>query len=151
MRPTKDQYLMNLAKVAATRSTCIRRAVGCVLADKDGMVLAIGYNGVPKGQPHCNQHDEFTPEGCPHICDSAWLPPGQDSCEAVHAEQNAILHCKEPAQIDTAYVTLSPCKACLKLLMNTGCKRIVFLAEHSDHWPAAQWQKLGRVWQLLGK
>ena len=49
-------------------------------------------------------------------------------------------------QIGTAYVTLSPCKACLKLLMNTGCRRIVFRAEHSDPWPKAQWEKLGRQW-----
>ena len=49
----------------------------------------------------------------------------------------------------TAYVTLSPCKPCVKLLMNTGCQRIVFLEEHTDPWPKEQWLKLGREWVHL--
>jgi len=149
MRPGLDEYLMQLAEVAATRTTCVRKAVGCVLADGRGRVLAIGYNGVPSGVPHCNQHDPLHPEGLPHVCEGHSLAPGQDSCMAVHAEQNALLQCASPDSIATAYVTLSPCKACLKLLMNTGCRRIVFRAEHSDPWPSETWQRLGRAWEKL--
>ena len=77
------------------------------------------------------------------------LPPGQDNCEAVHAEQNAILQCRQPERIATAYVTLSPCKPCLKLLLNTGCTRIVVRTEHSDLWAKEHWLKLGRAWEVL--
>lgn len=197
MRPTLDQYLMELATVAAKRTTCIKRAVGCVLADECGRVLAIGYNGVASGQPHCNDEVErrlgsvpvnlsvaadngeyylaqlqktFDPGGVvrpriepstvpghvtvvgflrPHACKGHNLPSGQDSCEAVHAEQNAMLQCRDPDKINTAYVTTSPCKPCVKLLMNTGCRRIVFLEEHTDPWPKEQWEKLGREWYQL--
>lgn len=140
MRPTLDQYLMRLAQVAATRSTCVRRSVGCVLADAKGRVLSIAYNGVPAGAAHCR-------DGL--VCYGTDLPPGQDSCEAVHAEQNAILQCREPDAIHTAYVTLSPCKPCLKLLLNTGCRRIVVLQEHEDVWPKMHWESLGREWEVL--
>ena len=140
MRPSLDEYLMGLAYLASARTTCIRRGVGCVLANVRGHVLAIGYNGVASGLPHCI-------EG--HTCDGHALPPGQDSCEAVHAETNALLQCRDPWSIDTAYVTLSPCKACLKLLLNTGCRRIVFLQEHTDTTPMNLWLKAGRVWEQL--
>ena len=69
MRPTLDQYLMRLAQVAATRSTCVRRSVGCVLADAKGRVLSIAYNGVPAGAAHCR-------DGL--VCYGTDLPPGQD-------------------------------------------------------------------------
>lgn len=155
-RPTKDEFLMELAQVASRRTTCIKRAVGCVLADEAGHVLSIGYNGVAAGMPHCNEDirrpgallgstEPYYPHSCPGHC----LPSGQDSCEAVHAEQNALLQCKDPREIHTAYVTTSPCKPCVKLLMNTGCRRIIFLTEHTDHWPKEQWLKLGREWEQL--
>jgi dCMP deaminase len=140
MRPCKNLYFMCLADLASTRATCLKRAVGCVLVDQRGHVLSMGYNGVSSGMPHCNEENP---------CHNWDLPPGQDSCEAVHAEQNALLQCRDPWSIDTAYVTLSPCKACLKLLMNTSCQRIVFRAEHSDPWPKAQWEKMGRTWVHL--
>ncbi len=190
MRLTKDEYLMRLAKVAATRTTCIRRGVGCVLADERGHVLAIGYNGVAAGLPHCNEavptmvtcstcngacevptlalnrwgHVVYTdcPTCCglgiqdspvedthPHACKGAHLPPGQDQCEAVHAEQNAVIQCRDVSKVHTAYVTLSPCKACLKLLLNTGCRELVVGELHTDTWPLELWTQAGRAWRLL--
>jgi dCMP deaminase len=164
VRPSIDEYLMRLAEVAATRTTCIRRGVGCVLADARGRVLAVGYNGVASGLSHCNQRTSYEVDntGPPdfddvynpvyaHACEGHHLPPGQDSCEAVHAEQNALLQCQDPDRVDSAYVTLSPCKACLKLLVNTGCRRIVFREEHVDPLPRELWLKSrhGREWFKL--
>jgi dCMP deaminase len=157
MRPTKDQYFMELAKVAATRTTCIRRGVGCVLADTRGHVMSIGYNGVASGMAHCNEltmprhPTSYTTGYYKRACKGHDLPPGQDFCEAVHAETNALLQCRDPWSIETAYVTLSPCKACLKLLLNTSCKRIVFLEEHTDLAPRELWEKLGRDWEKWEK
>ena len=166
-RPTLDQYMMELARVAARRTTCIRRGVGCVLSDAGGRVLAIGYNGVASKMPHCNQvtemrqnpafflpdADRYDVEELPvfgHACAGHNLPPGQDSCEAVHAEQNALVQCRDPDAVAVAYVTLSPCKACAKLLLGTGCRRIVFAEEHVDAFSKELWEKSGRAWQKLG-
>lgn len=151
-RPTKDQYFMQLAQLAATRSTCIKRSVGCVLVDARGHELGTGYNGVAAGMHHCNENVGRAlglgiVSDYPHACKGHDLPAGQDSCEAVHAEQNSLLKCRDPWALDTCYVTLSPCKPCLKLLMNTSCRRIVFAAEHDDPWPKEQWLKMGRIWE----
>lgn len=140
MRISKDNYFMQLAMVASKRAGCAKRAVGCVLVDRGGYVLSVAYNGTPSGAPHC---DVSNP------CDNWQLPSGLDNCLGVHAEQNALLQCRDPREIATAYVTLSPCKPCVKLLMNTGCQRIVFLEEHVDPWPKEQWLKLGREWTSL--
>ena len=79
-RPTADEYFMAMAMLVATRSTCIRRQVGCVLIDNNNNILATGYNGVVRGQPHCN-------EG--HPCPGAYSASGKDLdlCYAIHAEQ----------------------------------------------------------------
>lgn len=146
-RPTIDEYLMELAEVAAKRTTCVRKGVGCVLADSKGRVLAIAYNGVASGMPHCNDPDGL------HRCEGSLRPFGQPtSCAAVHAEQNAVLQCKDPDAIVTAYVTTAPCRPCAKLLLNTGCKRIVFLDDHAESGEAqAIWEKAGREWVQLRK
>ena len=51
-RPDWDSYFMEIAEVVSKRSTCLRRKVGAVLV-KDRQILATGYNGTPKGLPHC--------------------------------------------------------------------------------------------------
>lgn len=158
MRPTQDQWAMALAVVTAQRSTCIRRNVGCVLLNARGHVLATGNNGVASGQAHCNEQTALKFKTKPirhhvpvfgHACKGHDLPPGQDSCEAIHAEQNALLQCKDVYDIHTAYVTLSPCMACCKILLNTSCRKIVFLKEWDDPKPKELWLKSGRQWELM--
>ena len=150
MRPSKDNYFLEMAKLVATRSTCARRSVGCVLVNGLGHVVATGYNGRPRGFRHCS-------EGWP--CAGADLPSGTglDACEAIHAEANALLQCGDVNQVVACYVTCSPCINCVKLLLNTSCRRIIF-AERYAHDETAQelWvrdQANGlcstRDWQLL--
>lgn len=131
---------MALAYVTAARSTCVRRSVGCVLLNERGHVLATGNNGVAKGRPHCN-------EG--HTCVGFDLPPGQDNCEALHAEVNALMQCRDHQAVDTAYVTLSPCLACAKILLNTPCRRIVFLREFENTTARLLWERAGRAWHKI--
>lgn len=132
MRPTKDQYFIDMAKLVASRATCIRRKVGCVLVNVRGHVIGTGYNGVATGLPHCNHYDPFHETGFPHACEGATCKSGTnlDSCEAIHGEQNALLQCKDVFEIDTAYVTAKPCVSCMKLFMNTSCKRVVYLEDY---------------------
>jgi dCMP deaminase len=165
-RVSKDEWAMQLAAVTASRATCLRRSVGCVLTNERGHVLATGYNGVASGLPHCNHAQSKTnpnlwvvPEDdspayfrkpehwerevvsvYPHACSGAHAPSGQglDGCQAIHAEQNALLQCRDVYSIHTCYVTASPCVTCVKLLMNTGCRRIVF----SEEYPHAESRRL---------
>ena len=109
-----DQYFMNIARQAATRSTCDRKFVGAVIV-RDRTILSTGYNGSIRGMPHCDEvgHD---------------LENGH--CVAtIHAEANAILQAaKNGVNIGGAelYTTASPCWACFKLIANAGIKRIYY-------------------------
>ena len=123
-RPNKDAVFLTVARAFAERSTCARRRVGCVLVDAHGRTLATGYNGPAKGEAHCIEKP----------CEGAGLPSGTglDKCEAIHAEQNALMFCPDIMRIDTCYTTTAPCVHCVKMLMNTSCRRIVF-AQNYPH------------------
>lgn len=142
MRPTTQNYFMQMARLVATRSTCLRRSVGCVLVDHKNRVLATGYNGVPSGWPHCNANET-------HACPGARAPSGTmlDACAAVHAEQNAILQCVNVDMIFAAYVTTFPCVSCAKLLLNTPCNIIYYGEEYAQSAGMTMWVTANR--QLL--
>lgn len=88
----------------------------------------------------------------PHACTGADSPSGTnlDACQAIHAEQNALLQCRDVYEIETAYVTASPCVTCTKLLLNTACKRIVYMHEYPHAAACEIWQKTGRIWEKYG-
>jgi len=139
MRPTIDETMLSIASVLALRSTCAKLAVGCVLTDNKGRIIGTGYNGVPIGCRHC------TDEPCP----GAEAPKGADLCEAVHAEQNALLQCREPDKIFTCYTTHAPCLRCTKLLLNTSCRSIMFRDGTNAEEPARHlWQRANREWHF---
>jgi dCMP deaminase len=133
----KDEYFSELAALVSRRSTCARRSVGCVLVNRMGHILATGYNGVPRGRRHCID----TP------CPGAGLPSGTglDACEAIHAEQNALLQCKDVMEIHTAYVTAMPCMTCTKLLLNTACHLIVYAEPYPHQAAKTLWTENGRL------
>ena len=154
MRPDTDTYFLRMAQLVATRSTCVRRAVGCVLVNARNHVVATGYNGVPAGMPHCNHEKVYLPGPGkppeiinPHACSGAAAPSGQqlDACMSVHGEQNALLQCGNVYEIDTCYVTHSPCIHCTKLLLNTSCRRIVYIHEYPHQAARDLWVASGRL------
>lgn len=140
-RITRDQWAMKLAVVTAERSTCVRRQVGCILLNERGHVIATGYNGVAAGLEHCIDNP----------CPGARMKSGTglDDCQAIHAEQNALLQCRNVYEIDVAYVTASPCVTCTKLLLNTSCKRVVYLEEYPHAQSSSIWTKTGRIWEKI--
>jgi dCMP deaminase len=151
----KDNWLMEIVDVIAKPATCIRRKVGCVLVNDLGHIIATGYNGVAKGLPHCNGKAKL--EGTyieksreyPHACKGAFMKSGEghDLCEAIHAEQNALLQCANVMKIKTCYVSTSPCITCTKLLLNTSCHIIIFREDHISSKDSRElWEKAGRVW-----
>ena len=116
-RPNIDEYFLGMAMVASLRSTCRRRQVGAIAVSKENYILSTGYNGVPAGAPHC------TDEPCGGVDHASG--EGLDACESIHAEVNAIAHCHNPQDIHTLYITTSPCMSCMKMIIATGCRRIV--------------------------
>src|SRR5699024_5547004 len=110
--------------LVATRSTCLRRQVGCVLVNEHRHIVATGYNGVPSGWSHCN-------EG--HPCAGCGSTSGTnlDGCHALHAEWNALLQCRDTLGIRAAYCTTEPCVTCAKLLLNTSCQRIIYAESYT--------------------
>ncbi len=128
MRPTWDQYFMNIAHVIASRATCLRRQVGAVLV-KDNHILASGYNGAPAGLKHCLEI------GC--LRDEQNIPSGQrhELCRGLHAEQNALIQAAVHGvaiEGSTIYTTHQPCVLCAKMIINAGIKRVVFAGSYPD-------------------
>ncbi len=139
-RPGLDMVMMGCALALSHRATCQKRSVGCVLTDAKGFVLSTGYNGVARGLPHCIDHG----------CGGENQPSGSDTCQAIHAEINALIRCKEPDAIHTCYTTLFPCNNCLKSLLNTSCQVIVYMEDHPDGPQVrAQWLKAGRSVKVI--
>ena len=137
-RPTKHDYFLRMATLVATRGTCARRAVGCVLVDNHGYVAATGYNGNGRGQTHCIDKP----------CAGAHYKSGDglDKCEAIHAEQNALLQCKNTQELKECYITLSPCVMCVKMLLNTSVSHIIFIEEYVNTDAERIWKNAGRLW-----
>jgi dCMP deaminase len=108
-----------------------------VILDKHNRIIGTGYNGVPRGMRHCTDEP----------CAGVHAPKGSDLCEAVHAEQNALLQVRDPELINTVLVTHAPCMRCTKLLLNTSAAAIVF-TDGSHIEPAAEllWRNAGRAW-----
>lgn len=129
--------MLAIALVLATRGTCVKRQVGCVLTDSYNRIIGTGYNGVPMGYPHC------TEDACPGANQSR----GSDTCLGVHAESNALLNCRDVYKLFKCYTTLAPCLRCTKTLLNTTCTEIMFL-DGSDVELAARslWTSSGRIW-----
>ncbi|WP_321531568.1 cytidine/deoxycytidylate deaminase family protein [uncultured Desulfuromonas sp.] len=127
-RPSWEDYFMDIARLVASRSTCLRRQVGAVIV-KDKNVLTTGYNGTPSGVRHCQE------TGC--LREKMQVPSGQrhELCRGLHAEQNAIIQAaKHGVNISggTLYCTNAPCVICAKMLINAGLSRIVYLDGYPD-------------------
>lgn len=129
-RPGWDVYFMKIATLVASRSTCVRRRVGAVIV-LEKRLLTTGYNGAPRGVPHCFD----LPGGC--LRASRGIPSGerQELCRGLHAEQNAILQAAAfgvSLKDADCYCTHQPCVTCAKMLINAGIKRIFFHGSYPD-------------------
>lgn len=127
-RPTIDEYFMNIAKVVATRSTCLRHHVGSVIV-REKHIISTGFNGAASGLPHCSD------VGC--IRDEENIPSGimTERCSAVHSEINAIIQAAlhgVSTDGSTLYCTHQPCSSCSKAIINAGIKRVMYGEGYPD-------------------
>lgn len=119
LRPDWDSYFMKLATLAASRSNCMKRKVGCVIV-RDRRVIATGYNGTPRHLKNCFNG------GCPR-CN------GGDShalhtCLCLHAEENALLEAGRDRVGTNAilYCDTCPCLTCSVKIVQTGITEVVY-------------------------
>lgn len=127
-RPGWDEYFMSIAAVVATRSTCLRRHVGAVIV-RDRQIVSTGYNGAPKGTPHC------AVTGC--LREKMEIPSGErhEICRGSHAEVNAIAQAASMGSSTAGsviYCTHEPCSFCTKAIINAGIRRIVYVNSYPD-------------------
>ncbi len=140
-RPSWDEYFMEFARLAARRSSCLRRSVGAVLVC-DKRVLATGYNGVPSGITHCSE------TGC--LREKLKVPSGErhELCRGLHAEQNAIIQAAHHGiriEGSVLYCTTHPCVICTKMLINAGITEIVYAEGYADELSAEMLRESGLV------
>jgi dCMP deaminase len=129
LRIGKAECFLRIAQTLAKRSTCLDKQVGCIITNDKNEIIASGYNGAPRGYKHCIDTGFCLAE---HF-------KSKNFCPSAHAEQNALLQCRVPEQIHTIYTTLSPCVTCIKMIMNTTCKRIIFIQKHAHEEARVIW------------
>jgi len=113
-----DRAYLKMAREWAQLSHCKRKQVGALIV-KNSMIISDGYNGTPTGFDNCceNENEE-----------TLWY--------VLHAEANAIMKvAKSTNNSDgaTLYITLSPCKECSKLVLQSGIKRVVYMKAYKDN------------------
>lgn len=112
-----DKSYLDMAQIWASNSSAKRKQVGCLIV-KDRTIISDGYNGTPAGFDNSCEDEN-----------------GETHWFVLHAEANAITKLAKSnnsGEGATLYTTLSPCKNCSKLILQTGIKRVVFKILHSD-------------------
>ncbi|OWB72711.1 hypothetical protein B5S31_g2431 [[Candida] boidinii] len=119
LRPTWDSYFMRLADLAALRSNCMKRRVGCVIV-RSNRVIATGYNGTPRNFKNCNQG------GCSR-CNSG-VSSSLHTCLCLHAEENALLESGRDriGSGSILYCNTCPCLTCSIKIIQCGIEEVVY-------------------------
>lgn len=128
VRPSWDQYFMDIMRIVGERGTCDRGKAGCVIV-KDKRIISTGYAGAPSGCKHCDEVG--------HEMHTVVQEDGTQSKHCIrttHAEQNAIIQAARfgiSTEGGTLYCKMTPCYACAKIIISAGIKRVV--AENYYH------------------
>jgi dCMP deaminase len=133
IRPSKDEYYLDLAKSVCTRGTCTKVEIGAVII-RDDQVVATGYCGAPRGTKSSQEHGFC-------LRKKLGIPSGHryEMCRSVHAEQNAIINAARAGtsllggdiyiygkkQGTDERLDAFPCFICKKMLINCGLKRVI--------------------------
>ncbi len=135
-RPTWDEYFIEIAKVVSSRSTCLRRRYGAVIV-KDNVIISTGYNGAPRSSLNCIDTGKCRRK-------ELNVPAGEryELCEAVHAEQNAIIN-GSPERMKDSIIYIAgfeedssaaegkPCLLCKRMILNARIEQVVYLSKDS--------------------
>jgi dCMP deaminase len=132
LRPSWDTYFMALASLAARRSNCMKRRVGCVLV-RERRVISTGYNGTPRGLLNCGEG------GCGRCNDGLGSGRGLATCLCIHAEENALLEAGRERIREGAilYCDTCPCLTCSIKICQVGISEVVYSQGYSMDGDAA--------------
>ncbi|KAI5310024.1 Deoxycytidine monophosphate (dCMP) deaminase, partial [Ascosphaera atra] len=139
LRPKWDSYFMQLASLAAQRSNCMKRRVGCVLV-RSQRVISTGYNGTPRNVRNCNEG------GCPRCNGTPGAAAALATCLCLHAEENALLEAGRERIGEGAilYCNTCPCLTCSVKIAQLGISEVVYaLGYHMDSQTALVLQEAG--------
>ncbi len=129
-----DEYFIEISMVVSSRATCLRRRYGAVIV-KDNVIVSTGYNGAPRGSANCIDRGTCRRQ-------ELKIPAGEryELCEAVHAEQNAIIN-GTPERMKDATIYIAgfeendifaegkPCLLCRRMIRNAQIKQVVYLSK----------------------
>lgn len=139
-RRDKINYYLDLAKMVAQRSTCLRRHYGAVIVKNDE-VISTGYVGAPRGRKNCTDIGEC-------VRRKMGVPRGEryELCRSVHAEANAIISASRDKMIGSSmYLTgievdtgnyienASSCSMCKRLIINAGIEKVYIRDTKEDY------------------
>lgn len=127
LRPSWDNYFMTLASLAARRSNCMKRRVGCVVVSHNRRVISTGYNGTPRGIRNCGEG------GCPRCNQGLGSGHGLATCLCIHAEENALLEAGRDRLREGAvlYCDTCPCLTCSIKIAQVGISEVVYAHGYS--------------------
>ncbi len=132
MRPSKDEYYLNIAKEVSKRATCFRLKCGAIIV-RDDQIISTGYVGAPRKTKDCLEREEC-------LRDKLGIPHGEkyEICRSVHAEQNAIINSARAGVSllgGAMYIYAEngkgekvdgfPCYICKKMIINAGLEKVV--------------------------
>lgn len=153
----KDKLYIGMADNLSLASTCLRRRYGAIIVNHDE-VISTGYNGSPRGDTNCNDVG---------YCERERLniPKGQryELCVAVHAEQNAIISAQRDRMIgstiyivghnvaDNSYANGQPCLICVRMIINAGIEKVVYMNENGELIEETPFEILNRYKRELGQ
>lgn len=149
---TKNQFFMNLADEWASRSKCLSRKIGAILITSDGTQVGAGYNGPPRGVPHCNSRSRYGEIGmgnsvinlttCPRKLMGLESGEGLNLCPAAHAEANAIINAAREGISTKGLIMYThglPCQECAKAVINAGIYKVYFDIAFPTYDARSQW------------
>jgi dCMP deaminase len=127
MRISSEEMYIEILKVVAKRSTCMKRSVSAIIV-KEGRIISMGYNGSPRGVINCCDENKC-------IRESSASGENLQNCYAIHAEINAIsFAAKVGIACDDSiiYTSTQPCINCAKAIISAGIKKVVYIEKYND-------------------
>lgn len=139
-RPEKEHYYLDIARVVATRSTCLKVSIGAIILKED-QIIATGYVGAPRNTQSSIEHGFC-------LRKKLNIPSGSqyELCRSVHAEQNAIINAARAgvsllggdmyiygeSRETNSTIDAFPCFICKKMIINCGLKRVITSLKSTD-------------------
>ena len=129
-----DQRFLNLADHISTWSRDPSTKVGSVIVNAKRHILAVGYNGFPRG-----------------VRDSAsrYADKSTKYKFVSHAERNALDNAHLDVEGCTLYASLFPCNECAKSIIQRGIRRVV-TRRPTEQKPEMNWDITDKMFKEAG-